>query len=70
MAKITLREILEQMKSLQAHCEDMIDKEDPDSIWRSDVEALGSVIGILERMERQSFWKLVFLRWRYRLLHF
>lgn len=70
MAKITLREILEQMKSLQAHCEDMVDKEDPDSIWRSDVEALGSVIGILERMERQSFWKSMFLRWRYRLLHF
>lgn len=70
MAKMTLREILEQMKNLQAHCEDMIDKEDPDSIWRSDVEALGSVIGILERMERQSFWKSMFLRWRYRLLHF
>ena len=70
MAKMTLREILEQMKSLQEHCEDMIDKEDPDSIWRSDVEAIGSVIGILERMERQSFWKSMFLRWRYRLLHF
>lgn len=68
--KSTLGEILGQMKDLQAHCEDMARHENADSIWVRDVAALGSVIAILENMQRQNFLKSLFLQWRYRLLHF
>ncbi len=38
------REIIKQLESLIAHCSSMIDKDDPECIWRSDVEALNRAV--------------------------
>lgn len=38
------KEIIKQLESLRSHCSSMIDKEDPESPWRADVEALDEVI--------------------------
>ena len=42
---MTEREIIEQLKSLKSHCEDFRDEED--SVWAKDVEALDSAIEAL-----------------------
>ena len=42
---MTKREIIEQLKSLKSHCEDF--REDEESIWAKDVEALDSAIEAL-----------------------
>lgn len=39
--------IIEHLESLQGHCQSMIDREDPESIWRGDVEALTEAIKAL-----------------------
>lgn len=39
--------IIKQLEGLQEHCEDMIDKDDPECIWRSDAEALAEAIKAL-----------------------
>ena len=44
---MTEREIIEQLKSLKSHCEDFRDEED--SVWAKDVEALDSAIEALEK---------------------
>ena len=41
---MSMSEIIEQMESLAAHCESMVDADDPESIWRTDVEALNAVV--------------------------
>lgn len=38
------KEIIEQLEALRGHCSSMIDKEDPESPWRADVEALDEAI--------------------------
>lgn len=38
------KEIIEQLESLRSHCSSMIDKEDPESQWMADVEALNEAI--------------------------
>lgn len=39
--------IIEHLESLRGHCQSMIDREDPESIWRGDVEALTEAIKAL-----------------------
>ncbi len=39
-----MSEIIKQLEGLAAHCSSMIDKEEPESIWQLDVEALTQVI--------------------------
>lgn len=41
------RAVIERLESLRDHCQSMIDKEDPESIWRGDVEALTAAIEAL-----------------------
>lgn len=38
------KETIEQLEDLRSHCSSMIDKEDPESPWRADVEALDKAI--------------------------
>lgn len=38
------KEIIKQLESLRDHCNEMIDKEDPEDIWRADTEALNEAI--------------------------
>lgn len=37
-------EIISQLESLAEHCDSMIDKDDPESIWRVDTEALQEAV--------------------------
>ena len=41
------KEIIEQLEGLRSHCSSMIDKEDPESPWRADVEALNEAIKVM-----------------------
>lgn len=41
------RAIIEHLEDLRAHCQSMIDKDDPASIWRGDTEALTAAIKAL-----------------------
>ena len=43
-----IREIISHMKNLAAHCESMIDKDDPDSIWKEEVTVLNEAVKRLE----------------------
>ncbi len=45
---MSMREIISQMESLASHCESMIDKDDPESIWKMDAEALNEAVRKLE----------------------
>ena len=45
---MSMREIISQMESLASHCESMIDKDDPESIWKIDAEALNEAVRKLE----------------------
>lgn len=40
-------EVISQLEGLAAHCSSMIEKDDPESIWREDLEALNAAIGKL-----------------------
>lgn len=44
---MSMEEIIRQLESLGDHCSSMIDKDDPESIWRDDVEALNGAVEIL-----------------------
>ena len=46
---MSMQEIIEKMESLAQHCDSMIDKGDPDSVWKNDVEALRVVVEMLEK---------------------
>ena len=35
---------INQLRSLRMHCESMIDKDEPGSVWHDDVEALDSAL--------------------------
>lgn len=43
-----IEEIISQMEGLVSHCESMIDKDDPDSIWKLNVAALNEAVAKLE----------------------
>lgn len=45
---MSIEEIISQLESLAEHCERMIDKDDPESIWRVDTEALREAVKKLE----------------------
>ena len=45
---MSMGDIINQMESLAAHCESMIDKDDPESIWKEDVVALNAAVKKLE----------------------
>ena len=45
---MSMREIISQLESLASHCESMIDKDDPESIWKMDAEALNEAVRKLE----------------------
>lgn len=45
---MAMSEIIKQMEDLAGHCESMIDKKEPDSIWKKDTEALKEAIAKLE----------------------
>lgn len=38
------KELIKQLESLREHCNEMIDKEDPEDTWRADTEALNEAI--------------------------
>lgn len=44
-----LKKAISQLRNLQGHCEDFLDKEDKDCIWKYDIEALEIAIETLER---------------------
>lgn len=46
---MSMQEIIEQMESLAQHCDNMIDKGEPDSIWKNDAEALRVAVDMLEK---------------------
>ena len=41
---MAMSEIIKQLESLAEHCGSMIDKEEPEDIWKADVEALNQAI--------------------------
>ena len=41
---MSMSEIIAQMENLASHCSSMIDKDEPESIWRTDVEALNAAV--------------------------
>ena len=44
---MSIKEIIEQLEGLRSHCSSMIDKEDLESPWRADVEALNEAIKVM-----------------------
>lgn len=45
---MAMSEIIKKLEDLAGHCDSMIDKEDPESIWRGDSEALNAAVKKLE----------------------
>lgn len=45
------KEIIKQLESLRDHCNEMIDKEDPEDIWRADTEALNEAIKVIAGLD-------------------
>ena len=45
---MAMSEIIAQLENLAGHCDSMIDKKDPESVWRTDVEALNEAVHKLE----------------------
>jgi hypothetical protein len=43
-----LKDVIKQLEDLKEHCEDMIDKDDYENIWRKDVKALNRAIKIVK----------------------
>lgn len=41
---MTMNDVIKQLENLAVHCDSMIDKEDQERIWRSDVEALNEAV--------------------------
>ena len=42
-------EMLSQLESIREHCKSMIPKDEPDSVWRFDVEALDMAISTIRQ---------------------
>lgn len=47
--KMELQKVINQLEDLKGHCESMVDKEDPDSPWQADCEALVVANAVLEK---------------------
>lgn len=47
------QEVIKELKSLNEHCFDMIDKEDKDSVWIKDCEALKITISAMQELQEQ-----------------
>ncbi len=47
---MSVKEVIEQLKSLREHCKEYADAQDEDCIWKKDVQALDIAIEILEDM--------------------
>lgn len=45
---MTHEEMIAQLESLRAHCREMIHDDEPDDIWRDDVEALNAAIDAMK----------------------
>ena len=43
------KQAISQLENLQCHCQEYIDKDDEDSIWRKDVQALDIAIKAVEK---------------------
>lgn len=46
--KMEIQKVINQLEDLKGHCESMVDKEDPDSPWQADCEALKIAIAVLQ----------------------
>ena len=44
------QEVIKELKSLNEHCFDMIDKEDKDSVWIKDCKALSVAISAIQEL--------------------
>lgn len=49
---IRTEEVIKGLDELEAHCESMADKEDPESIWKHDVEVLRAAKTIIHSREQ------------------
>ena len=52
---MTHEEMIAQLESLRAHCREMIHDDEPDDIWRDDVEALDFAIIESKRSAVRAF---------------
>ena len=50
---MTKEQIINQLESLKAHCEDFVDRDEEDSVWKKDVEALGNAIEMLKEHNKE-----------------
>lgn len=41
---MAMSEIIKHLEDLASHCDSMVDKEDPECIWKADAEALGQAV--------------------------
>jgi len=46
----TANTIISGLESLMAHCESMIEKDEPDSIWQNDVDCLSAAVYIIKAL--------------------
>ncbi len=60
-----MEDTISQLESIRANSASFLNNKEPDLIWQKDIEALDEVIGILQRMARQSRWKRLLFRLRY-----
>ena len=60
---MSMGDIINQMESLAAHCESMIDKDDPESIWKEDVVSKSWREKSGEKMQQMLFGR----SWRKRM---
>lgn len=49
---IRTEEVIKGLDELEAHCESMVDKEDPESIWKHDVEVLRAAKTIIHSRDQ------------------
>ncbi len=50
-----LRDTIVRLENIRANSASFIDPEEPNSIWKKDIEALDEVIIILKRMEQKRW---------------
>ncbi|MCC8075740.1 MAG: hypothetical protein LIO95_07370 [Clostridiales bacterium] len=51
---MTTKDIIYQLESLKSHCEDWVDKEEPDNVWANDVAALDAAIDRLQGQPKRT----------------
>ena len=50
-----MKDTISQLESIRTNSASFIDPEEPNSIWKKDIEALDEVIIILKRMEQKRW---------------